>query len=90
MRVRRRRERRLVNRPDDLQQRADQRQRQADYVEVAALDAGNPAGGAALDGVGAGLVHGLAGGNVGGDLFVGEGEEADRRGFGGYFDALLR
>jgi hypothetical protein len=50
---------------------------------VPTFDAGNPAGGATLDGVGAGLVHGLAGGDVGGDFFVGQSEEADRGDFSG-------
>ena len=58
---------------------------QTDDIEVAAFDAGNPTGGAALDGVGAGLVHGLAGGDVGVDLFVREGEELDGGDFGGDF-----
>src|ERR1035437_4295566 len=66
----------------------DQGQGQADYVEVVAFDAGDPAGGAALDGVGSCFVHGLAGGDVGGDLFVGEGEEFDGGDFGGYFGGL--
>jgi len=65
----------------------DQGQREADYVEVVADDAGNPAGGTALDGVGAGFVHGLAGGDVGGDFLVGEGEEGDAGDFGGYLGA---
>ena len=43
---------------------------EADYVEVVALDAGNPAGGAALDGVSAGFVHRLIGGDVGVNFFV--------------------
>ena len=42
---------------------------EADDVEVVAFDAGNPAGGAALDGVGAGFVEGFAGGDVVGDVF---------------------
>src|ERR1035441_2064632 len=50
---------------------------QADHVEVVALDARDPAGCAALNGVGAGFVHGFAGGDVGGDLLVGEGKKAD-------------
>ena len=61
---------------------------EADDVEVVAFDAGNPAGGAALDGVGSGLVHGFAGGDVGGDFFVGEGEEVDGGGFGGDLSGL--
>ena len=57
--------------PGSFEQGGDEGEGQADDVEVVAFDAGNPAGGAALDGVGAGFVHGLAGGDVGGDLFVG-------------------
>ena len=59
---------------------------QADHVEVAADDAGNPAAGVALDGVGTGLVHGLASGDVGEDFFVGQGEHGDAGGFRGHFD----
>jgi hypothetical protein len=57
----------------------DEGDRQADDVEVAAFNAGNPAGGATLNGVGAGFVHRFAGGDVGVDLFVREGEEGGRR-----------
>lgn len=66
---------------------SDEGEGEADDVEVAALDAGNPARGAALDGIGAGFVHGLAGGDVGGNFGVGEGEEADGGDFGGDFGA---
>lgn len=41
-----------------------------------------------MDGIGTGLVHGLAGGDVIRDLFVGEGEKADCGDFGGDFDAF--
>ena len=44
---------------------------QADDVEITAFDAGNPTGGAALDGVGSGFVHGFAGGDVSIDFFLG-------------------
>ena len=60
----------------------------ADDVVVAAFDAGNPAGGAALDGVGSRLVHGLAGGDIAGDVLIGKGEELDGGGFCGYFDVV--
>jgi hypothetical protein len=63
----------------------DQGDGEAYYVEVVAYDAGDPAGGAALDGVGAGFVHGLAGGDVGGYFFVGQSQEGDGGDFGGYF-----
>jgi len=53
-----------------FKERRNQGQGQTDDVEVAAFNAGNPAGRAALDGVGAGLVHGFAGGDIGGDFFV--------------------
>jgi hypothetical protein len=56
---------------EGFEQSRDEGDGKADDVEVVAFDAGNPAGGAALDGVGSGLVHGLAGGDVGGDVFVG-------------------
>jgi hypothetical protein len=75
---------------EGFKQGGDEGDGQADYVEVVTLDAGNPAGGAALDGVGAGFVHGLAGGDVGGNLFVRKGEEFDGGDFGGYFSALRR
>ena len=68
----------------------DQRDGQADHVEVAADDAGNPAAGVALDGVGAGLVHRLPSGDVGEDFFVGQGEHGDASGFGGDFDTERR
>ena len=60
-----------------FQQRCDQRQRQSHHIEVAALDARNPARRAALNGVGAGLVHGLAGGHVGRDLLVRQRQESE-------------
>ena len=66
-----------------VEEGGDQGDREADDVEVVAFDAGNPAGGAALDGVGSGFVHGLAGGDVDGDLLFGERAEGDGGGFGG-------
>src|ERR1035441_7545779 len=63
----------------------DEGDRQADDVEVAAFDAGNPAGGAALDGISASFVHRFAGGDVGLNLLVGEGEKGYGGGFGGDF-----
>src|ERR1035437_858289 len=71
-----------------FQERGDESEWEADDVEVAAFDAGNPAGGAALDGVGAGFVHGFAGGDVGGNLLFGEGEKTDGGDFGGYFSGI--
>ena len=65
----------------------DEGEGKADDVEVVALDAGDPASGEALDGVGSGFIHGLAGGDVGVDVFVGECEEADGGDFGGDFGA---
>ena len=59
----------------------DVREGQADYVEVVAFDAGDVAAGAALNGVGAGFVVGLFGGEVTGDFFCGELGEMDERGF---------
>ena len=56
-------------------------QGQADYVEVAAFDAGNVASGTALDGVGASFIEGLAGGKICGNFFAGERLEMDQRGF---------
>src|ERR1035441_3006631 len=61
---------------------------QTDYVEIAAFNAGNPAGGAALDGVGTGFVERFAGGDVGGDLLVAEGEEFDGGNFGDGFSVI--
>ena len=53
--------------------RGDERDREADYVEVAAVDAGNPTGSAALDGIGTGLIKRLAGADVSGDLGLADG-----------------
>jgi hypothetical protein len=52
-----------------FEESGDQGNGEADHVEVVSFDAGNPAGGAPLDGVGSGFIHGLAGGDVGGDFF---------------------
>ncbi len=49
----------------------DAGQGEADYVEVIAFDAGDVAAGASLDGVGAGFVVRLAGGEVTRDFFDG-------------------
>jgi len=59
----------------------DAREGQADDVEVVAFDAGNVAACAALNGVGAGFVVGLFGGEVTRDFFGGELGEMDERGF---------
>ena len=75
-------------RGEGLDEGGDQGDGEADYVEVVALDAGDPAGGAALDGVGSGFVHGLSGGDVGFNFFIGEGEEADAGDFGGDLSAV--
>ena len=75
---------------EGFEEGGDEGDGQADYVEVAAFDAGDPAGGAALDGVGSGFVDGLAGGDVGGDFFFGEGEEFDGCDFRGDLSATWR
>jgi hypothetical protein len=54
---------------------------EAHDIEVAAFDAGNEAAGVALNGVGAGFVMRLAGGEVGEDLLAGERGEMDERRF---------
>src|SRR5216684_1290885 len=56
------------------------REGQADNVEVAAFDARDVAAGAALDGVAAGFVVGLAGSEITGDFFRREHGEMDQRG----------
>ena len=61
---------------------------EAHYVEEVAFDAGDPAGGIALDAVGASLVEGVAGGEVMGEVGVGDGREEDAGGF--YVGALRR
>src|ERR1035437_10670328 len=72
-----------------FEERGDEGEGQSDDVEVTAFDAGNPAGGAALDGVGAGFVHGFAGGDVGGNLLFGEGEKTDGGVIGGFFSGVV-
>jgi hypothetical protein len=54
---------------------------EAHDIEEVAFDAGDPAGGVALDAVGAGLVEGVAGGEVVGEVFVGDGGEENAGGF---------
>jgi hypothetical protein len=54
---------------------------EADDVEVAALDAANVAAGTALDGVGAGFVERLLGGEIASELFGGERGEVHVGGF---------
>ena len=76
-----------IRNSEGLEEGGDEGDGEADDVEVVAVDAGDPAGGEALDGVGAGFVHGLTGGDVGCDVGVGEGEEADCGDFGGDFGA---
>src|SRR5215467_3461679 len=56
------------------------RKRQSHHVEIATFNARDVAGGIALDGVSAGLVVRLAGGEVTGDFFVGQGSERDKSG----------
>src|SRR5258707_4191191 len=56
------------------------REGKADDVEIAAFDARDVAAGAALDGVAACFVVGLAGGEITGDFFGGERGEMDQRG----------
>jgi len=73
---------------EGIEEGGDEGDGESNDVEVVAFDAGDPAGGAALDGVGAGFVQGLAGGDVGCDFFVREGKEFDGGDFGGYFSGL--
>lgn len=54
---------------------------EAHDVEEVAFDAGDPAGGVALDAIGSGFVEGVAGGQVVGEVFVGDGGEEDGGGF---------
>src|SRR6185437_4364257 len=75
---------------DGFDHGVDQRDGQADDVEVAANNAWNPAAGVALDGVGAGLVHRLPSGDVGANFFVGQSEHGDAGGFSGDFDTERR
>ena len=56
-------------------------ERQADYVEVAAFDAGDEAAGAALDGVAASLVVGFASGQITGDVIGGKRGKVHQSGF---------
>ncbi len=60
----------------------------ADNVEIATLDARYPSGSAALDGVRTRLVHWFPGGDIGFDLGVRQGEEADSGDFGGDLGGL--
>ena len=75
---------------DGFEHGVDERDGQADYVEVAADNARNPAAGVALDGVGAGLVHWLPSGYVSKNFFVRHREHGDAGGFGGNFHAVRR
>jgi hypothetical protein len=59
---------------------------EAHDVEEVAFDSGDPAGGVALNAVGAGFVEGVAGGEVMGEVGVGDGGEEDAGGF--YVGAL--
>ena len=59
------------------QQAVKASERQSHHVEVATLDTSDEFSGAALDGVGAGFSHGLAGRHVGGDLLRAERREGD-------------
>ena len=63
----------------------DQRQRQSNNIEIAAVDAGNPAGSLALDSVRSGFAPRLARGDVGSELVVGGCEHRDPGDFGGDF-----
>ena len=54
---------------------------EAHDVEEVAFDAGDPAGGVALDAVGTGFVEAVAGGEVVGEIGVGDGGEEDAGGF---------
>jgi hypothetical protein len=54
---------------------------EAHYVEEVAFDAGDPAGGVALDAVGSGFVEGVVGGEVEGEFGLGDGGKEDGGGF---------
>jgi hypothetical protein len=54
---------------------------EAHYVEEVAFDAGDPAGGVALDAVGSGFVEGVVGGEVVGEVGFGDRGEEDAGGF---------
>ena len=60
-----------------MEHEADTGEREADDIGVIAFDAGDELGGDALDAVGAGLVEGLARGDVGIDHFDGHLIESD-------------
>ena len=53
---------------------------ETDDVEIAAINAGDEAAGAALDGVGAGFVMGFAGREIADDFFMRESSELDQSG----------
>ncbi len=61
----------------------DECEGQPNDIEIAPVDAGNPAGGLALDGVGSGFAVRLASGDVAGDVLVGGREEGDVGDLGG-------
>ena len=54
---------------------------EAHNVEEVALDAGDPAGGVALDAVGSGFVERVPGGKIVGEVVVGDGGEEHAGGF---------
>ena len=54
---------------------------ETNYVEEVAFDAGDPAGGVALDAVGTGFVERISGGEVVGEVIVGDVGEEDAGGF---------
>ena len=60
-----------------MEQNGEACEGQSNDIEVAALDAVNEVGGTTLDGVSSGFVSGLAGGDVIGDVLIGEREEMD-------------
>lgn len=61
----------------------DEGEGQSHNIEVAAVDAGNPSGGVALDGVGSGFPKRLPGGNIPGDFVLGGRKEGDVGDLGG-------
>jgi len=65
-------------------------QRQSNNIEIAAVDARNPARGLTLDGIGSGFAVGFAGGDVGGEFVVGGREHGHVRDFGGDFGDGVR
>ena len=60
-----------------FEHRRDEGKGKTDDIGIVAGDSRNPSSCAPLNRIGPGLVHGLAGGDVGSNFFFGQGEEAD-------------